>query len=166
MAHELAPATPAARVLELDELVGTFDCEGEILATPFSTRRPLRRTLSSEWDLDGHWLFMRIEEVPEFGIQHPARGNWQITFDRGPARFVALWTDNLGRWSVQTSSGWEDDRLVFTGDTVVGGRPAVVRDTLVRCGRDEMRFDVDFKVDGVWTPYLESTCRRAPLGGR
>jgi hypothetical protein len=160
MPNQLAPTRPAAQTTELDYLVGTFDCEGEVLATPFSDRTPLKRTLSSKRDLDGHWLFMRIDEAATSARPQPVSGNWQLAFDRSKGCFVGLWSDNLGRWAVQTSPGWEGDSLAFTGDTLVDGKPGSVRDTLTRRSADEMLFVVEFRIDGAWTRYLESACRR------
>ena len=145
---------------QLDPLLGTFDCEGEVLATPFSRRSALKRTLTTTLDLDGHWLFMRIQEEATSARPRPTHGNWQITFDRARGCFLSLWADNLGRWAVQTSPGWEDGSIAFTGDIPVNGKPGAVRDILVRRSADELLFLVEFRIDGAWTRFLESTCRR------
>jgi hypothetical protein len=88
--------------------------------------------------------------------------NWQITFDGRQACFVALWTDTLGPWAVRTSPGWEDDRIAFTGATVVDGQPGLVRDTLTRRSGDELLFVVEFQVDGAWRRFLESGIHLPP----
>jgi len=160
MPNHLAPTRPHPQLRQLDYLIGTFDCDGEVLATPFSMRHPMQRTLTSKLDLDGHWLFMRIDDVTTAEHPRPIRGNWQITFDQAEDRFVSLWADNLGRWALQTSAGWEGDSVAFVGDALVNGKPGAVRDTLTRRSADEMHFLVEFQIDGVWTRYLESTCRR------
>jgi len=149
-----APPPPAAQIGQLAYFIGTFDCEGTALQVP------VKRKLISKMDLDGHWLFMRIDEAPSPDRPHPVCGNWQMTFDRAKDCFVSVWTDTLGRWAVQTSPGWEDDRMMFTGDIPVDGKPGTVRDILVRRSADEMLFLVEFRVDGAWTRYLDTTCKR------
>jgi hypothetical protein len=160
MTAAFTPPPPAEQLHQLDFLLGTFDCDGRVLATPFSSEQPLKRTLDTRRDLDGHWLFMRIDEAATRERPHPTCGNWQITFDQRRDCFASVWTDNLGRWALQTSNGWTGDTLQFTGDALVAGKPGAVRDTLVRRGADEMLFVVEFHVDGAWARFLESTCKR------
>jgi hypothetical protein len=145
---------------QLSYLIGTFECQGEVLATPLSAQALVRRKLTTRLDLDGHWLFMRIDEAETPDRPHPVSGNWQITYDRAKECFVSLWSDGLGRWAVQTCPGWEDDSLTFTGDILVGDKQGSVRDILVRRGAFEMLFLVEFQVYGEWTRYLETICRR------
>lgn len=152
---------PAAQMRELDYLVGEWSCHGEVLETPFSTRHSVERALNSKMDLDGHWLLMQIDERKTAEHPRPLCGNWQMTFDRKIGVFVGLWTDNLGRWAEQSSPGWEGDNLAFTGPTIVGDSPAVVRDTLIKVGADEMRFLVDFQIHGAGIRFMSLTCRRS-----
>ena len=157
----LKSSRPAPQMGELDYFVGQFGCEGFVLDTPFSARHQFSRTLDGRIDLDGHWFFMRIDELETPAHTQPVRGNWQITFDRKAGCFVSLWTDNMGRWAEQRSPGWEGDNMAFTGPALVNQRPGAVRDTLVRNTVDEMSFLVDFEIEGCWTRFIELTCVRS-----
>src|SRR5262245_31236675 len=95
------PAESAAQMQSLSYLLGDFECHGEVLDTPFSTRHAFTRFLHGTMDLDGHWFFMRIDEVQTPEHPRPLRCNWQMTFDRSAQCFVSLWTDNMGRWAKQ-----------------------------------------------------------------
>ena len=152
---------PAPQMQELDYFVGRFECRGQVLDTPFSERHSFKRTLNGKMDLDGHWFFMRIDEVETSEHPQPVRGNWQITFDRDAARFVSLWTDNMGRWAEQHSPGWAGNSIAFTGSALVNQRPGAVRDTLIKDTADAMRFLVDFQIDGTWIRFIELTCIRS-----
>jgi hypothetical protein len=155
------PLEPAAQMRQLDCLVGAWSCRGEVLETPFSTQHSVERAMNAEMDLDGHWLFMLIDERKTAEHPRPLSGNWQMTFDRRAGHFVSLWTDNLGRWAEQSSPGWEGDRLAFTGPTTVDDRPAVVRDTLIKNGAGGLGFLVDFQIRGAWFRFMTLTCKRA-----
>jgi hypothetical protein len=48
-----------------------------------------------------------------------------------------VWTDNLGRWFPQTSSGWEGDTIAFAGDFVLDDKKGTVRDTFIKKERPE-----------------------------
>lgn len=157
----LTSSLPAPQMRELSYFVGHFGCQGLVLDTTFSARHVFSRTLDGKIDLDGHWFFMRIDEAQTPEHAQPVRGNWQITFDRRAGCFVSLWTDNMGRWAEQRSPGWEGNRMAFTGDALVNQHPGAVRDTLVRNSADEMRFLVDFEIEGNWTRFIELTCLRS-----
>lgn len=152
---------PAPQMRQLDYFVGHFRCQGLVLDTPFSLRHRFSRTLDGRMELDGHWFLMRIDEAETTEHTQPVRGIWQITFDRNAACFVSLWTDNMGRWAEQRSRGWDGNSLAFTGAALVNQRPGAVRDTLVRNTADEMRFLVDFEIEGSWSRFLELTCVRS-----
>ena len=53
---DLESSQPAPRMQELRYFVGQFECHGEVLDTPFSTRHPLKRVLDGRMDLDDHWF--------------------------------------------------------------------------------------------------------------
>jgi hypothetical protein len=77
----LMSSLPAPQMLDLSYFVGHFGCQGFVLDTTFSARHVFSRTPDGRIDLDGHWFFMRIDEVQTPEHTQPVRGNWQITFD-------------------------------------------------------------------------------------
>ena len=120
---------------QLAFFVGTFACDGESRATPLMGPHPIKRTITGRMDLDGFWLFMRLTTRRRSRIETPIRGNWQLIYDHKAANFVAVWTDNLGRWFPQTSRGWAGDTIAFTGDFLLNDKKAEVQDMFYEDGR-------------------------------
>jgi hypothetical protein len=111
-------------------------------------------------DLDDFFLFMRMDDDKTNENPTPIRGNWQLTYDGRKKNFVAIWTDNLGRWFPQTSVGWEKDAIAFTGEFMLNDKKGIVRDTLTKKSEREMAFAVDLQTGNAWVPFLELTCRK------
>ena len=151
---------PAPEMAQLGFLVGTFACKGETDATPTSAPHPISRTITGRMDLDDFWLFMRFEDRRTTENPTPIRGNWQLIYDAKAKNFAAVWTDNLGRWFPQTSSGWEGDTIAFTGDFVLDDKKGTVRDTFIKKSDRDMVMRVDVQADGVWRRFFQLDCRK------
>jgi len=151
---------PAPEMAQLAFFVGTVACDGESRATPLMGPHPIKRTITGRMDLDGFWLFMRFDDDATVENPTPIRGNWQLIHDRKAANFVAIWTDNLGRWFPQTSPGWAGDTIAFTGEFLLNDRKAAVRDIFTRTGENEMKMTVQLETDGHWAPLLDLMCRK------
>lgn len=155
-----APRTPAPEMAQLGFFVGSFACKGETDATPMSAPHPISRTITGRMDLDDFWLFMRFEDKRTTENPTPIRGNWQLIYDAKAKNFAAVWTDNLGRWFPQTSSGWEGDTIAFTGDFVLDDKKGTVRDTFIKKSDRDMVMRVDVQTDGVWRRFFQLDCRK------
>jgi len=151
---------PAPEMANLAFFVGTFACDGEARATPMSTAHPMERTITGQIDLDGHWLFMRFLDRTTEDNPTPIRGNWQLTYDARAKGYVAVWTDNLGRWFPQTSAGWKGNTISFAGDFLLNEQKATVRDTFTKKSDSEMLMAVDLQKGGEWTRFIDLNCRR------
>jgi hypothetical protein len=162
IAQEKAPRLPqpAPEMSQLGFFVGTFECRGEAFSTPMSERHPIERTIAGKMDLDGHWLFVRFEDMNTQANPTPIRGNWQLTYDAKEKSFLAVWTDNLGRWFPQTSAGWKDGTIAFTGEFSLNNQKAAVRDVFTRKSEREMIMTVEIRRDGEWMRFLEFNCAK------
>jgi hypothetical protein len=152
---KLARPQPAPELRHLGFFVGTFQCKGEAFKTPMSEPHPDERTIAGKMDLDGFWVYVRFDDKESVANPMPIRGNWQLAYDARERNFVAVWTDNLGRWFPQTSAGWQGNSIAFTGEFTLNGRKAVVRDSFTRNSDFEMSMMVDIRRDGDWIPLLK-----------
>jgi hypothetical protein len=159
-AQQAAPrlAQPAPELGQLGFFVGAFACKGEAFRTPLGGPHPVERTIVGKMDLDGFWLFMRFEDKDTDANPMPVRGNWQLAYDARVKTFVALWTDNLGRWFPQVSTGWDRDAIAFTGEFSLNGQKGVVRDTFSKTSERSMTMTVEIQRDGAWMRFLEFSC--------
>jgi Protein of unknown function (DUF1579) len=159
--QRIARPQPSPELRQLGFFVGTFRCKGEAFKTPMSEPHPVERTIAGKMDLDGFWLFMRFDDMASATNPMPIRGNWQLAHNARERNFVALWTDNLGRWFPQTSAGWEGDSIAFTGEFTLNDQKGVVRDSFTRKSEREMIMTVDIPHDGDWMPLLKFDCVRS-----
>jgi hypothetical protein len=154
---------PAPEMSQLKFFVGTFKCKGDALPSPVnpSGRRPIERTITSKMDLDDFFLFMRMDDEKTTENPRPIRGNWQLIYDGAEKNFVAIWTDNLGRWFPSTSAGWKNDVITFIGRFTLNEKTGVVRDVFTKKNEQEMVMTVDLQSGSSWVPFLELSCRRS-----
>ena len=162
-AQDKGPARPqpSPELRQLEFFVGTFACKGEAFKTPMTEPHPVERTIAGKMDLDGFWLFMRFDDTASAENPMPIRGNWQLAYNARERNFVAVWTDNLGRWFPQTSTGWEGNSIAFTGEFTLNDQRGVVRDSFTRKSEREMIMTVDIRRDGDWMPLLKFDCLKS-----
>jgi hypothetical protein len=172
-----APAAPAAAkqpalkpAVELETLkmfLGTWRCDGKVFAGPLAaTEHGVTATAVGKPEVDGFWQSFTYEERKT--KEHPGlklKGTWG--FDQGAKRFVRAAVGNHGEWDTATSTGWEGNKLVWTGELSAffgripfrhtftkkadGDKPAVREWTHAL----ELRLP-----DGKWVPAEEMTCKR------
>lgn len=94
------------------------------------------------------------------GAKPAMEGMFHITYDPGPKEYVMLWVDNMGGYSKESSSGWEGDKIVFSGTSAMGGKQMGTRDTFVKVGKS-MKHDWEGQMDGTtWASMGSETCNR------
>ena len=113
-AEQEAPA-PAADLAGLAFFAGSWQAEGTFHATPFSAQKPIRMSIDADVVHRGFWLQSRTAEHPSAGNPNPVTVTCLWGYDTETGRFSAEWFDSNGGRATQTSAGWDDDRLVFTG---------------------------------------------------
>src|SRR5256886_7736958 len=109
-----APA-PAADLAGLAFFAGSWQAEGTFHATPFSAQKPIRMSIDADVVHRGFWLQTRTAEHPSAWNPNPVTMTCLWGYDTETGRFSAEWFDSNGGRATQTSAGWDDDRLVFTG---------------------------------------------------
>jgi len=71
--------------------------------------------------------------------------------------------DNMGGYMTESSPGWEGDKMVMTGEGMMAGQKASVRDTITRKGDKEFVWATDMKMAGAadFAPMGEQHCKKA-----
>jgi len=156
-----APAPkPAAELAQLKYFLGTWHCEGEVPASPMGPAHKSRATVVTRLDLDGFWYSGTVREEKTAGNPHAMTGMFHETYDPAKKQFVMLWVDNSGGWSTETSSGWEGDKMAFSGEATMGGEKSPVRDTFTKKSATEMVHSYEMTMGGQKIAGDE-TCKKA-----
>jgi hypothetical protein len=111
-------------------------------------------------DLDGFWYSGTVREEKAANTPHPMSGMFHETYDGAKKQFVMLWLDNFGGWSTETSTGWDGNRIVYSGEAVMGGEKVPVRDTFAKKGETEMVHSYEMTMSGQKIAGDE-TCKKA-----
>ncbi|HWX23436.1 MAG TPA: DUF1579 family protein [Vicinamibacteria bacterium] len=148
-----APPRPSAEIAQLRGFVGNWSCDGKVPAAQGAPESRLRSTVRIAPDLDGFWYSVRYEESDRGGFK------WQAYwgYDGAVKRFVETAIDSFGGIGTSTSTGWQADRFVWTGEVVALGQKTSVRDTFTKRGR-EILHTAEAQIEGRWTVVLDETC--------
>lgn len=110
---------PNQEVELLARLQGRWSCEGVF---PLNGKHIASKVVFAS-DLENAWLLVRHDDLPP-NIFHSSE-YWG--FDLGKKQFVAFVFDNFGGVREFTSSGWEREKLIWTGDISKTTPPRVER---------------------------------------
>jgi len=151
---------PAAEMSNLKWFDGNWTCEGAVNPGPMGPGGKMSGTVKSHSDLGGFWQSGMVRST--MGGKPAMEGMFHMTYDPGPKQYVLLWVDNMGAYSHETSTGWDGDKIVFSGQTAMGGKQMQSRDTFTKNGAASMKHDWEGQMDGAtWTPMGSETCKRA-----
>lgn len=163
-----APEGPPTPPAEMSNLKKTFDgnwtCEGKAEATPFGPAGTMKGTVKSHTDMGGFWQSGMVKSTMA-GMPGAMEGMFHMTYDPGTKQYVMLWVDNMGAYSHETSTGWQGDKIVFSGDMSMGGKKMTVRDTFTKGADGSLTHAWEGQIDGKWTPLGSETCKKAAGGG-
>ena len=151
---------PAPEMANLAVFAGDWSCSGQGAMEPGGAMMPMTTSVSAHSDLGGFWNSGRVKGATP-GLP-PFEGMFHMTYDAAAKNYLMLWVDSMGAWSEARASGWQDDKIVFNGVTVMGGQKINVRDTFTR-GRDGSLGHVgEMEMGGKYSKVLDETCRKGP----
>jgi Protein of unknown function (DUF1579) len=153
------PPKPAAEMANLKVFDGTWTCEGKSEASPFGPAGTSKGTVRSHSDLGGYWQSGMVKSSMT-GMPEAMEGMFHMTYDPGTKQYVMLWVDNMGAYSHETASGWEGDKIAFSGDMAMGGKKMTVRDTFTKGADGSLTHAWEGQIDGKWTPLGSETCKK------
>jgi uncharacterized protein DUF1579 len=149
---------PAPEIAKLKFFDGSWSCSGEGVMEPGGPAVKMTSSVKSHSDLGGFWQSGMVKGGPTGAP--PFEGMFHMTWDPAAKQYLMLWVDSMGGWSQMRSSGWEGDKIVFTGDTQMGTMKMRARDTFTRRGASAMTHLGEGEVGGKWTKMLDETCRK------
>jgi hypothetical protein len=152
------PAVQAAPSLGLDQLVfflGRWQGKGTFFATPWWSEKPIEMTTEVTRELGSTWYVTRTAERASADNPNPLTALYIWGYDAAAQQFVASWFDSRGGRATQTSPGWADDTLIFSGEMTAGGYTFPLRDTFVKHGEGAYHHLGEVSLDGKWIPVDE-----------
>jgi len=156
---EMAMPKPAAEMAQLQFFEGNWACAGTMSASPFGPAGKMTSTVRTHSDLGGFWESGVVKGTSP-GMP-PFEGMFHMTWDPAAKHHLMFWVDNTGGWAQSTAPGWEGDKIVFSGDSYMGGKKFTTRDTFGKAAGGAMKHSWEMQQDGKWTPLGDETCKKA-----
>jgi hypothetical protein len=131
-----APPPPAPKpAAELDQLKyfeGTWKCAGKQPAGPFGPEHDYKSSFKMKKDVDNFWIGLEYEQKKSKVHPVPIKAKGFVGWDSVAKKFVTIGVDNTGGWITESSTGWEGDKLVFSGDGSMMGQKVSFRETYAK----------------------------------
>ena len=161
-APDQAAPKPPAEMANLKIFDGAWSCEGKSEASPMGPAGTSKGSVRMHSDLGGFWRSGMVRSTMS-NMPGAMEGMFHMTYDAGSKQYVMLWVDNMGAYSQETASGWEGDKIAFSGDMAMGGTKMTVRDTFTK-GADgtTMTHGWESQINGKWTALGSETCKKQP----
>ncbi len=153
---------PAPEIAQLKPFEGRWSCSGQMNASPFGPAHPTITSVMAHSDLGGFWVSGRVVESKTAESPMPIEGMFHQTWDPGAKHFLMLWVDNMGGWSQETSPGWQDGTIVWTGEAYGDGQKMGTRDSFTQKGAGELLHTMALNTGGRWVTLGEETCTLVP----
>jgi hypothetical protein len=151
---------PAAELDSFKVFVGKWKCSGKMFAGPFGPEHPFTASAEVAFVSDNFWQTFKYEEKKSKehrGLK--VLGIWG--YDAGAKRFVRAGGGNEGTWDTASATGWEGDKLTWTGEFSgpLGRMP--FHQTFTKTGDKTFTYAVEVRTpDGKWAPYDEVSCKK------
>jgi len=120
----------------------------------------LQRMPSTEAALNGYWYAHHVVEEKTKESPFPFEGIGYFTWDASSKTLLLSWHDNFGGRALQTSSGWQGDALVLTGDMTLMGQTVKTRDTIAKKDGGFVHTGEIQDQKGAWVKIAEDTCNK------
>jgi hypothetical protein len=157
-AGTMAVPKPPAEMSNLVFFAGHWTCSGEGAMEPGGPMMKMTSTVTSNADLGGFWQSGAVKGTT-VGMP-PFHGMFHMTYDPGAKDYVMLWVDDMGGWSQMRSPGWQGDKIVFTGESTMGGKRMTARDTFTKGAGGSLVHLGEMQAGSGYTKMVEETCRK------
>ena len=160
-----APAAPPAPkpAPELDQLKmfeATWKCDGKQPAGPMGPEQTYKSTFKGKKDVDNFWLAFEYSQKKSKTHPTPIAAKGFLGYDPASKKYVTTGVDNMGGSISESSSGWEGDKLTFTGDGQMGGQKISFRETYTKKGDKAMTWTGEMKLGKDWIPVGTDECKK------
>jgi len=154
------PPAPAPELKQLAFFAGTWSCKGKAEASPMGPEHPTQATVHVGNDIGGFWYVGHYAEKKTAANPHPMVFHFVQGYDATAKAFSMDCFDAFGGRCHQTSAGWQDDKLVYSGESTGGGPATPVRDTFTKKGKAGLEHAGEMQVEGKWVFTDHETCTR------
>lgn len=155
-----APPGPNPKLKDLKYFEGTWQCTGTGFAFMGTPEHKTAATVEASWVLDGYWLSMRYHESKTATNAHPADVRIFWGWDEQTKKFSSGGVDNMGAYYIQSTPGWDGNKLTFDGDMHAGGTTMKVRDLFTKMSATKVAHSAEVEMNGKWTKLDEETCTK------
>ena len=157
---------PAPEMDQLKVMAGEWSCDGTMPAGamgPGSPPQKIKSTMKMKKSMDGFWYTMDYEEKKSKDHPVAIKAHGPMGYDPALKKFIMFGVDNMGGYITETSSGWEGDKMVMTGDGMMMGQKASVRDTITKKGDNAFVWATEMKMGGApdFMSMGEQNCKKA-----
>jgi len=142
----------------LDFMAGSWQCTGDVFATPMAPARKSVATVETKWGHDGHWLAFTYAEKKTAEAPMPVTFSGYMGYDPELKKYVVGGVDSMGGYSTSQSDGMTGDSLVFVGPWHMGTMTANGRDTFIHKSERELVHIGEVEMEGKFVKYGQETC--------
>ncbi len=142
----------------LKDLTKTLNCKSSVKAGPMGPGYTTTSKATVKKELNGYFYSTKYEEAKAKGMTMPPYTSMGVIgFDPTKKTLERADYDGMGGIVHWSSSGWDGDKLVFTGKVLQSNGD--IRESYVKDGKG-FKHTVEFKgPDGNWTAMVENVCK-------
>lgn len=154
------PPSPSPELAKLAFFAGEWSCKGKAEESPFGPAHATVATVRIANQIGGFWYEGTYTEQKTAENPHPMTLHFLQGYDSAAKVFTLDCFDAFGGHCHQTSAGWQDDKLVYSGESSGSGPATPMRDTFTRTGEASLEHMGEIQMDGKWVATDHETCTR------
>jgi hypothetical protein len=155
------PPAPSPELGKLSFLAGDWTCKGKAEESPMGPAHATQGKVRIRQEIGGFWYLGHYAETKTAVNPHPMVFHFLQGYDATAKTFVMDCFDAFGSHCHQTSAGWQDGKLVYTGESSGSGpAPTPVRDTFAKTGAASLEHTGEIQMEGKWITTDHETCKR------
>lgn len=155
------PPSPSPELKQLAFFAGDWNCKGKVEANPFGPAHATQGRVHVGKEIGGFWYVGNYSETKTAENPHPMVFRFLQGYDGTAKAFTMDCFDVFGSHCHQTSAGWQDNKLVYTGESTGSGPATPVRDVFTKTGEASLEHAGEMQVEGKWMTIDRETCTRA-----
>src|SRR5258708_6872510 len=128
------PPAPSPEVGQLSYFVGDWDCQGKADASPMGPAHATRARVHISKEMGGFWIVGRYAETKTAKNPNPMIFHFLQGYYGTAKTLVMDCFDGFGDHCHQTTPGWKDNKLAYSGEQTGSGPATKVRDTFTKKG--------------------------------
>jgi len=154
------PPSPSPEMSQLAFFAGTWSCTGKAEASPMGPEHATQATVHIGNDIGGYWYVGHYAEKKTAANPHPMVFHFVQGYDSTAKALSMECFDAFGGHCHQTSAGWKDGSLVYSGESSSGGAATPARDTFTKKGEASLEHAGEIQVEGKWVFTDHESCKR------